>query len=261
MYRLMTKESRQEARKAYINGRTTEVYKDIEILIYDRETHKVLMIWKGNAGKPYLHYSFKNDSAYLDRYISQEKKRADEREAYKIEESKKEKPLTGAAATAKLIKNILKKQYPTVKFSVRSDNFAGGNSVDVDWTDGIPAKELDSFLRQFEYGSFDGMTDSYNYDNHRNHPQVKYVMPHRDISKDKEVLICKQLAEFMGIENSMNATIPHDYMANVRGYAYDCALSALVYQITVNFDFTKGFTGVRYQKYEGVDVKNMFELY
>ena len=34
MYRLMTKEARQNERKAWISGRETEKYKDIDILTY-----------------------------------------------------------------------------------------------------------------------------------------------------------------------------------------------------------------------------------
>jgi len=48
--------------------------------------------------------------------------------------------LTGAALTAKVIKTRLKALYPSVKFSVRSDVFSMGDSVDIRWTDG-PLRE------------------------------------------------------------------------------------------------------------------------
>src|SRR3990167_4720445 len=223
MYRLMTKGSRQEARKAWINGRPTETYKDIEILSYEKDGTVYLVIWKGHAGNPLVNYVFRAHPEYAENYIAQEKQKADRREIYKQEQKSKGRTLTQSAQTSKLIKNILKKEYPSVDFSVTSDNFANGNSVDVRWTDGIPTKEIESFLRQFEYGSFDGMTDCYNYDNKHDHPQAKYVHASRSISENNRILIRKQLAEKMNIEDSDNAAIPDEYMANVRGYAYNAA--------------------------------------
>ena len=258
----MTKQSRDEARKAMINGRPTEVYKDIEILIYHVDQHKVLMIWKGNAGKPYIHYSFKENSVYLQNYVDQEKKYADQRETYKKEEALKGKTKSTVATAAGMIKAMLKKDYPSIKFSVKSDYFANGNSIDVNWVDGIPESAIDSFLRQFEYGSFDGMTDCYNYDNKHDYPQTKYVMAHRNISNEKREIIKSQLAQLMNIENSDSSTIPIDYMINVRDYNCEAPLSALIYQISKDYDFTKKFNGVRYKKTEsGENIMNVFELY
>lgn len=267
MNRLMTKESRNECRKAWIQNKPTEIYKDIEILIYDHlspinnAAGKVLVIWKGNSGKPYINYYFKTHLEHIETYIKQAKESADAREQYRNEQKVKGRVLTQSAQTALLIRKILKKEYPMVKFSVTSDNFANGNSVDVRWEDGIPSSKLESFLRQFEYGSFDGMTDSYNYDNHKEHPQAKYVMSQRSLSYEKRKIIKTQLAQFMNIEDSDNATIPEQYLINLWGYRNCGVLSDVIYMLSKDYDFTKGFTGVRRKVEDGREIQNVFELY
>ena len=266
MYRLMTKEARQNERKAWISGRETEKYKDIEILSYtknyDGKEKVSLIIWRGQAGKPYINYLCRTPES-AQSYIDQEKKAADNRERYYKEHPKANgKVQTESAKAALMIKTILKREYPSVRFSVRSDNFANGNSVRISWVDGVPTKEIEGFARQFESGTFDGMTDCYNYDNTANHPQAKYVHCQRDVSPEKNAIIREQLAKLMNIENSDYAVVPKPYEINVRGYAYGPPLSALVYQIAIDFDFSKGFTGVRHQKTEsGETISNMFELY
>jgi len=88
-----------------------------------------------------------------------------------------------AAECAKAIKQELKKAFPKVKFSIRSDYFAGGNAVRIRWQDGPKTKEVDEIVGKYQYGHFDGMTDCYNYSNSREDiPQAKYVQTQRDIS-------------------------------------------------------------------------------
>ena len=88
-----------------------------------------------------------------------------------------------AALTAKEIRIKLKNQFPGIKFRVTSMNYSGGNSVDIEWEDGASSEMVNKIIGKYEYGSFDGMTDSYNYDNARKDvPQAKYVMCHRNIS-------------------------------------------------------------------------------
>ena len=63
------------------------------------------------------------------------------------------------AETAKLVRAALAKNFPGVKFSVRSNEYAGGASIDVRWTLGPTAKEVDAIAGQYESASFDGMID------------------------------------------------------------------------------------------------------
>ena len=70
---------------------------------------------------------------------------------------------TTAAKAATNIRTALKAKFPMTKFSVHSENFAGGNSVSVHWNLGPTSEAVDSIADRFQDGDFDGMTDSYNY--------------------------------------------------------------------------------------------------
>lgn len=90
------------------------------------------------------------------------------------------KTLTQAAETAKLVRKELKQLFPNVTFKVRSDNFSMGDSVDViyqqgDLTDEQHRELQDKLQAKYQYGNFDGMTDSYEYDNRQDHAQTKYL--------------------------------------------------------------------------------------
>lgn len=64
---------------------------------------------------------------------------------------------------AKTVKALLKKAYPTVKFSVRTSKYSMGSSITVYWTDGPTTKSVDSLIGHYCGASFDGMTDSKSY--------------------------------------------------------------------------------------------------
>lgn len=97
------------------------------------------------------------------------------------------------------IKKELKAAFPNTKFSVRGDY----NAVRIDWTDGPTIDQVKSIGNKYEMGSFDGMTDSYNYTNRRDDiPQVSYVFENREISPavkeaKKQELIAYYGAEYM----------------------------------------------------------------
>jgi hypothetical protein len=67
------------------------------------------------------------------------------------------------AGTAKLVRAALKAAFPAVKFSVRSETYSGGASIDVRWTDGPTVEQVEAVAKPFSGGSFDGMTDCMNY--------------------------------------------------------------------------------------------------
>lgn len=88
-----------------------------------------------------------------------------------------------AALAAAAIREILKKAFPGIKFRVVSKNFAGGDDVNVSWTDGPASKTVEAHIKHFQYGNFDGMTDMYEYSNTRKDiPQTKYLFVSRHLS-------------------------------------------------------------------------------
>ena len=95
--------------------------------------------------------------------------------------------MTQSAQAAKMIKAELKKVFPNIDFSVTSSRFAGGDSVSIDYKNGIPASEVKKITNKYQRGHFDGMQDLYEYTNARDDiPQAKYVSVSRDI--DKEIM-------------------------------------------------------------------------
>lgn len=70
-----------------------------------------------------------------------------------------DKTYLSCAETAKLIRQALKRQFPTTKFSVRSHTYAGGASIDINWTDGPTDAEVSRVAAGYAGGRFDGMID------------------------------------------------------------------------------------------------------
>lgn len=88
-------------------------------------------------------------------------------------------------AAAKNIRIELAAAFPGVKFSVKSKRFSGGDSIDVRWTDGPTGQQVDEIIDRYAAGSFDGMTDCYEYsrDAWRDaFGNAKYVSSQRDDS-------------------------------------------------------------------------------
>lgn len=106
------------------------------------------------------------------------------------------------AECAKAIRQLLKTKFPFVKFSIRSRSFAGGDSVDVSWTDGPTTRTIDSLIGKFQYGHFNGMTDCYEYSNRESGiPQSKYVQTSRHMAPETGHEIKMKIAESHGIED------------------------------------------------------------
>lgn len=70
-------------------------------------------------------------------------------------------PLYTGANASRQIKKELKEKFPNIKFSVRYSSYSGGDSIRVSWNFGPTTAEVDSIINKYQYGSFDGMTDSY----------------------------------------------------------------------------------------------------
>lgn len=94
--------------------------------------------------------------------------------------------LSTQAQAAKRIRTDLKRAFPGVKFSVKSESFAGGNAVDISWIDGPTDSQVSAITNQYQYGSFDGMIDMYENTNSRDDiPQAKYVQTSRGYSSER----------------------------------------------------------------------------
>lgn len=85
---------------------------------------------------------------------------------------------------AKIIRFVLKREFPRTKFSVRLRRFAGGSSIDIHYDkDGAyaPKKaDVEKHVKNFVNHDFDGMTDSSVSLNHWMTPDYKVTVANRD---------------------------------------------------------------------------------
>ena len=106
------------------------------------------------------------------------------------------------AQAAAAIKKDLKKHFPNIKFKVKSERFAGGNSVDVSWVNGPVVSFIDDIIKKYQYGSFNSMEDMYEYNNTNDAiPQAKYVQTHREYTDDVRLMVKNKLISVFGIKN------------------------------------------------------------
>ena len=159
------------------------------------------------------------------------------------------KTLSSHAATAAAIRKELKAEFPGIKFSVKSESYAGGNSVSIKWEDGVTTKEVDAVVNKYQYGSFNGMEDIYENTNNRDDiPQVKYVMTERTISDETRAILMPHAEKFYneypdpGCHNVNNFLYRVFYQnaipvgAKVTGLAYNDESSNIRDLIVITFE-------------------------
>ena len=79
---------------------------------------------------------------------------------------------------AKLVRRALKSAYPKTRFRVRSNSYAGGASIHVNWTDGPPEEAVNALVKPYEGGRFDGTIDMMHYANHWLFPDGSVMVRH-----------------------------------------------------------------------------------
>lgn len=130
------------------------------------------------------------------------------------------------AKCAAAIRAELKVAFPGTKFTVRSESFAGGNAVDIRYLDGPKREDVCSITDKYQYGSFDGMTDSYNVDNKKeNLPQAKFVQVERRATEETK----KAIAQEFGIS---------DDQLNDWNDRFQCYNSEYIYRVFVQRDYS-----------------------
>lgn len=121
--------------------------------------------FSGKRSKPDFYICFRDEDhrdRYITKYLDRLKKTAEYKTQRKIENKGK---LSTSAAAAVEIRKSLKKAFPGIKFSVTSESYSMGNSVNVSWTDGPMHKLVDAIVNMYRYGRFDGIQDlSYDVD-------------------------------------------------------------------------------------------------
>ena len=105
-------------------------------------------------------------------------------------------------AAAKNIRIELAEAFRGCRFSVKSSRFSGGDSIDVRWIDGPTTAQVDSIIGKYAAGSFDGMTDCYDYSMSAWNDafgDAKYVHSSRDYSEKFVASVLGRLARMWGV--------------------------------------------------------------
>lgn len=102
------------------------------------------------------------------------------------------------AQAAALIKKDLQAKYPLIKFAVKSDMY----SVRACWTDGPTAHDVEQVMNPYTNGTFDGMTDCFNYAKSAKPVSVNYVFADREYSAAARDNMRADLAKKWGIVNT-----------------------------------------------------------
>jgi hypothetical protein len=123
------------------------------------------------------------------------------------------------ALGAKNIRKELKQAFPGQKFSVKSESYSMGCSIRITWTDGPTTEEVEAITKKYQYGSFNGMEDIYEYNQTAftgNFGSAKYVFATRTISDE--------------FREEVRATLPDDYQGNIEQAIYRAAAKISRYQ-------------------------------
>ena len=115
------------------------------------------------------------------------------------------KTKTRAAIAAGAIRAELKKNFPEIKFCVRSENYAGGDAVRISYDNGVPSDSVQNIADKYQEGNFNGMIDLYEYkENPENLPRAKYITVNRHIDEAIRDQVKKDIAERYEIKDSNN---------------------------------------------------------
>ena len=175
-------------------GFNREDYGDLKIFTLTDESSTWLKVYRGTAAKEITYKRYRTEAQALEN-VANLKANHDRSKAYKAE-LKANPTKSSHSNCASAIREELKKVFPNVKFSVKSSNFAGGDSVNINWENGPIVKDVEKITNKYQSGHFDGMTDMYEYSNSREDlPQSKYVQTRREISEDVNSVVFEALKE------------------------------------------------------------------
>lgn len=107
----------------------------------------------------------------------------------------------GPVVAARNIRTELKRSFPSVKFNVRTEKYAGGNSVNISWTDGPNWQQVEEITNKYAGGHFNGMDDSYEYSRSpwiEVFGEARYVHCSRDYSDKALESVLRRVCDRLG---------------------------------------------------------------
>lgn len=226
--RLATKENRLQVQKFEFEnllkkGYAQEVYKDLNIFTMTDSDSTWLKVFKGTSTNAIIYKRYRVEPQNIEvakekliESVKNVKASHDRNLAYKAE-LKNNPTRSSSANCATAIREELKKEFAGVKFSVKSSNFSGGDSVHIQWTDGPTYEEVNNIVKKYQYGNFNGMEDIYEYSNRiEGLPQSKYVQTYREISDEVNKAVFESLKTTFSSEDAQDYEIKQDCYRIIR---------------------------------------------
>lgn len=104
--------------------------------------------------------------------------------------------LSSRIMATKNIRKELDKHFPGLMFSIKSESYSGGDSINVNWTDGATRDEVEKIAKKYQEGHFDGMNDIYEYGDRAFNDLfggVKYLFCNRSLTTESYIETAKEL--------------------------------------------------------------------
>jgi len=145
----------------------------------------------------------------------------------------KEKNTTNICVTC--IKELLKLNFPSLKYQIKSSNTIDGSSINLIWSDGPTNIEIEKIIEKHKLGEFDRLKNIYvNSNFHKNIPQVNYIT-------------CKRIMSDIA------------YNTMIKKYPIN-TLSGIIYNEFKNTTFSCGQTlKIKIDKSKVLDINDYFE--
>lgn len=163
--------------------------------------------------------------------------------------------LKSPTEASKRIRVELKAKWPMVKFSVRTEYYSMGNSINISWDLGPTTRQVDAVVGKYQVGTFDGMTDCYNYeptlvlDRDNEVAELggaKYVHTNRHTPQVLYDQMCRDYAVLLG-QPIPAGTEPWNH----RIVSHRESITTLVNQLMSVYDLTAhGYQGIEHAKDE-----------
>lgn len=173
------------------SGYSRENYGDLNIFTMTDDSSTWLKIYRGTAAKEIIYKRYRTEAQAVEA-VTNAKASHDRSKAYKAELKANPKASSHSNCAA-AIREELKKEMPSFKFSVRSESFAGGDAVRVSWENGPTVSQVDEITNKYAYGRFDSMEDLSYSEHNDDLPQAKYVTTYREFNEELSEAVKNEL--------------------------------------------------------------------
>ena len=227
-----------------IPGNKIEISGNYEIMSYpaERKGNKIYIViaFRGKAGKPFHNYYYTKEDRFFEALEKLRKNGIEEIGRKKKRRKERKGKLTEHALVAKIIRQKLKYKYPEIKFSVRSESFAGGDAVRISWENGPTVDQINKITGVYLDGYYNGMEDYYQYcktqaidENGKltTMPGVKYITTNRIVTDDIYNKLIEKIKKHFAIENDQQAW--EKFRTDLRNYAYRIIQKVSLIDITI----------------------------